>query len=82
MIPLSLLRTLIILLEYWDTSLLERTVRNDYWDALWMLKTKQLKIDINDAYTRLARALDYDTRHLARMEYLRLKNQLLEHNNF
>jgi hypothetical protein len=81
-IPLPLLRTLIVLLEYWDVSLFDRAVRDDYWDALWALKMKQLKLDIHDAYTLMVRAPNEDARHLARIEYLRLKSQLVTDNNF
>lgn len=75
-IPLPLLKNLITLLEYWDTSLLDRALREDYWDALWALKTKQLKLDLHDAYTLVVKAPNEDARHMARIEYLRLKNQL------
>lgn len=76
-IPLSLLKTLIDLLEYWDISLFDRSVRDDYWDALWALKVKRLKLDIHDAYSLMVKAPTEDARHLASMEYLRLKNQLV-----
>ena len=75
-IPLSLLKNLVVLLEYWDVSLFDRVVREDYWDALWALKMKLLKLEIRDAYTMIVKAPDEDARHRARMEYLRLKNQL------
>jgi len=80
-IPLPLLKNLIVLLEYFDVSLFDRAVRDDYWDALWALKMKQLKLDIHDAYTLMLRAPNEDARHMARIEYLRLKNQLgTDHN--
>jgi len=75
-IPLPLLKSLIALLEYWDVSLLDRSVCVDYWDALWALKTKQFKLDIHDAYSMFVKAPNEDARHLARIEYLRLKGQL------
>ena len=75
-IPLPLLKNLIDLLEYWDTSLLDRAVRDDYWDALWALKMKQLKLDIHNAYSLMVNAPNEDARYLARMEYLCLKNHL------
>jgi hypothetical protein len=81
-IPLPLLKNLIVLLEYFDVSLFDRAVRDDYWDALWALKMKQLKLDIHDAYTLMVRAPNEDARHMARIEYLRLKNQLLTNHNF
>ena len=75
-IPLSLLKNLIDLLEYWDTRLLDRAIRDDYYDTLCALKMKQLKLDIHDAYSLMVKAPNEDTRHRARIEYLRLKNQL------
>ena len=74
-IPLALLKSLITLLEYWDVSLFDRSVRDDYWDALWSLKVKLLKLDLRDAYARIVKAPDDNTRHKARIEYLQLKNQ-------
>lgn len=81
-IPLPLLKSLIVLLEYFDVSLFDRAVRDDYWDALWALKMKQLKLDIHDAYTLMVKAPNEDARHMARIEYLRLKNQLVADHNF
>jgi hypothetical protein len=74
-IPLHLLKTLVVLLEYWDVSLFDRAVRDDYWDALWALKIKLLKLDLREAYSIIVKAPDEDARHHARIEYLRLKNQ-------
>ena len=74
-IPLALLKSLVTLLEYWDISLFDRSVREDYWDALWSLKLKLLKLDLRDAYSRIVKAPNENVRHKARMEYLQLKNQ-------
>ena len=74
-IPLALLKSLITLLEYWNVSLLDQSIRDDYWYALWALKLKLLKLDLRDAYTKLVKAPDDDARHMARIEYLQLKNQ-------
>ena len=75
-IPLSLLKNLVELLEYWDVSLFDQCVRDDYWYAIWALKLKLLKLDLRDAYTRIVKAPNDDARHIARIEYLQLKNQL------
>jgi len=75
-IPLALLKSLVTLLEYWDVSLFDRSVRDDYWDALWSLKLKLLKLDLHDAYSRIVKAPNDDARHKARIEYLQLKNQV------
>ena len=74
-IPLALMKSLVTLLEYWDVSLFDRSVRDDYWDALWFLKLKLLKLDLHDAYSRIVKAPNDDARHKARIEYLQLKNQ-------
>ena len=74
-IPLTLLKSLVTLLEYWDVSLFDRSVCDEYWDALWALKLKLLKLDLHDAYSRIVKATNDDARHKARMEYLQLKNQ-------
>ena len=74
-IPLTLLKSLVTLLEYWDISLFDCSVRDDYWDVLWSLKLKLLKLDLHDAYSKIVKAPNDDARHNARMEYLQLKNQ-------
>jgi len=75
-IPLPLLKSIIVLLEYWDISLFDRAIRDDYWDALRALKIKLLKLDIHDAYSMIVRAPNEDARHMARIEYLQLKSLL------
>ena len=77
-IPLSLLKNLISLLEYWDVSLLDRAVRDEYWNALSALRMKLHKLDLRDAYSKIVKAPNEDARHMARIEYLRLKNILAE----
>jgi len=74
-IPLALAKSLITLLEYWDVSLFDRPVRDDYWDALWSLKLKLLKLDLHDADERIVKAPNDNARHKARIEYLQLKRQ-------
>jgi hypothetical protein len=76
-VSLQLLKNIVVLLEYWDISLLDYSLRDDYWDALWAIKTKLLKNDLREAYARIVQAPDENARHNARIEYLRLKNQLV-----
>ena len=78
-IPLTLLKNLIALLECWDVSLYDRGVKDDYWAALWALKMKLLNLDIREAYEMISNAPNEETRHMASVEYLRLK-KLLEIN--
>ena len=75
-IPLTLLKSIVALFEYWDVSLFDQSIRDDYWYALWVLKLKLLKLDLRDAYTRIVKAPNDDARHIARIEYLQLKTQL------
>ena len=74
-IPLSLLKNLVALLECWDCSLFDRSIRDDYWGALYALKIKLLKLDLREAYSMVVGAPSEDARHTARIEYLRLKSQ-------
>jgi len=71
-----LLKSIVALFEYWDVSLFDQSIRDDYWYALWVLKLKLLKLDLRDAYTRIVKAPNDDARHIARIEYLQLKTQL------
>jgi len=73
-VPRPLLKTLVALLECWDVSLFDRSIRDEYWGALWALKIRLLKLDIRDAYAMIAKAPDGDARHVAHTEYLRLKS--------
>ena len=77
-IPLSLLKNLIALLEYWDVSLLDRAVRDEHGNALYALTMKLHKLDLREAYSKIVNAPNEDARHMARIEYLRLKNTLAE----
>jgi len=77
-IPLSLLKNLITLLEYWDVTLYDRAIRNDYYDILSDLRMKLHKLDLREAYSKIVKAHDEDARHTARMEYLHLKNLLAD----
>jgi len=61
--PLPLLKSLVVLLEFWDVSLFDRAVRDDYWDALWALKIKLIKLDLREVYSMIFKAPDEDARH-------------------
>ena len=76
MIPLSLLKQVADLLEYWDTSGYAEDFRRIYADALWHLKVKLQKLELRDAYAKIISAKDDDARHDARIEYLWLKNRI------
>jgi hypothetical protein len=75
-IPLSLLKSIIALLEYWDISLFDLAIRDDYSNVLSALNMKLHKLELRDAYAKIVKAPNEDARHAARIEYLRLKNLL------
>ena len=76
LIPLSLLERIAELLGYWDTSIYDRTVRDDYEGILRELNAKMLKLELRVTYTKIIRAKDDDARHSARMDYLWQRNQI------
>jgi len=73
-IPLPLLNSLIVLLEYWDVSLFDSAIRDDYWAVLSALRMKLLRLDLRDAYAKIVKAPNEAARDIARLEYLKLKN--------
>ena len=75
-VPQALLKRIVVLLEYWDISLFDRAVRDEYWVIFWSLKGKLLNLDLREAYARIARAEDEDARHAARIAYSCLKKQM------
>jgi hypothetical protein len=76
LIPLDLLGRIIALLEYWDISRYDRTVRDDYECVLSELSVKIQKLELRHAYTKIIRAKDEDARLAARIEYLRQRHYI------
>jgi hypothetical protein len=76
MIPLSLLERLIELLDGLDSSRYGFNFHREYEDIQWSLKVKMQRFELREAYTRFVGAKDEDTRHFARIEYLRQKDNL------
>jgi uncharacterized membrane protein len=76
LIPMSLLCSIIELLEYWNLSMYDRVVQDLYSEVLNELLVKMQKIELRDAYSKIINAKNADSRDQARIEYLRLKNQL------
>lgn len=76
LIPLSLLKRIIELLDGWDVSACSYDIRYDYGSVLWELKVKLQKLGLRDAYAKIITAVDDDARDLVRIEYLRMKSQL------
>ena len=75
-IPLPLLVRLVELLEYWNLSGYDYTIRDEYYCVLRELKVKMQKIKLRDAYAKIIAAKDPDARDSARVDYLRLKSQV------
>ena len=70
MIPHALFMRIVDLLEYWDIP--ERhDLRFEYCDILWALKVKIQRLELHEAYSKIASAVDDDARIDARIEYLR-----------
>jgi len=77
-IPLSLLKKIIDLLEYWDIHEYDYAIQQDHSDILFALNKKIQCIELREAYARIIYADDEDARHEARMRYLRQKRELNE----
>ena len=76
LIPLSLLKEIVELLGYWDTSKYDCAIRDSRWDVLQALNVKMQKLELRDAYSKMVGADSEDRRHDARMEYLWHKSRL------
>jgi len=77
MIPLTLFMRIIELLQFWDSPM-HHELRFEYCDILWELKVKIKKLELREAYSKMVAASDDNARHDARIEYLRLKNNLAD----
>ena len=77
-IPLSLLKKIIDLLDYWDIHEYDYAIQQDYSDILFALNKKMQIVELREAYARIIYADDDDARHEARMRYLRQKRELNE----
>ena len=76
MIPMPLLVRLVERLEYWNLSGYDYAVKDEYCEILRELKVKMQKIELRDAYAKIITAKDPDSRDWARIDYLRLRNQV------
>jgi hypothetical protein len=75
MIPLQLFLRVVDLLQYWDIPP-NHDLRFEYRDILWVLNVKIQKLELREAYSKMVAANNENQRHDARIEYLRLKNNL------
>jgi len=69
LLPLSLLKLIIKLLERLDVSNYNYETRWDYSCALLELKIKIHKLELREAYTEMIKASDQDAKKEARMKY-------------
>lgn len=76
LIPISLVKQIIELLGYLDTSKYDRAIRDDYDDILLTLSVKMQKLELRGAYSKIINADSEDRRHDARMDYLWQKRRL------
>ena len=76
LIPLTLLKQINELLECWDISKYDYSVRDDYYRITRELDRKMDKLELRKAYTKILQAKNENTRHDARMQYLWQKNQI------
>jgi hypothetical protein len=76
LIPIPLVKQIIELLGYWDTSKYDRAICDDYRDVMQALNVKLQKLELRDAYSKIINAKNDDSRHDARMEYLWQKSRL------
>jgi len=78
LIPITLFKKIIELLEYWDISNYDLSIQDDYRDILDALRAKQESMDLRNTYTKIILAKDEDQRHMARMNYLQHKRRLFD----
>ena len=74
LIPRSTLEGIIEMMESLDIARLPNCY--DYIDILRELKVKVQKLELREAYSGIIRADGNDSRHDARIEYLRKKSQV------
>jgi len=76
MIPIALVKRIIELLGYWDTSKCDRFIRDERCEILHALDVKLQKLDLRDAYSKIVAADSEDGRHDARISYLWQKTRI------
>ena len=70
MIPLELLSRIVDLLEHWDVSSYDPTVRLEHFDVLRNLSLKKRRLGLRDDYARIISADCDSDRDDARITYL------------
>ena len=75
-IPIDLFHQIIDLLGYWDTSKYDISIQDDYNYIVDELNKKRQKMELREQYKNVVNAASEDDRDMARIEYLKQKNQL------
>ena len=76
LIPMILLQQILELLNYWDVSKYDCVIQDEYDNVIQQLDIKMKKLQLRVVYSKIINASDEDSRHNARIEYLKQKNQL------
>ena len=76
LIPITFVKQIIELLEYWDISKYDLSIRIEHDNILRSLHVKLRKLELRDAYAKIIAARDEDSRDDARIEYLKQKARL------
>jgi hypothetical protein len=79
LVPIPLAVRIIELLGYWDTSMYDRAIRDEYEEILQFFSVKMRKLELRNAYTKIIAAENEDRRHDARIDYLSLRAQLYDY---
>jgi len=72
-IPLSLFNQLFYILENINVRGYDDVFQTEYFDLLGALHKKKDLLELREAYAAIIRAKDEDSRHWARIRYLRRK---------
>jgi len=70
-IPSVLLTKIIYVLEHIDIDVYAPGLKNDYNNVLFQLYDKRYALELRDAYIRIVNAKNDESRHFARMQYLK-----------
>jgi len=76
LVPIPLVKRIIELLGYWDTSNYDYFIHCERCDILHALDLKLQKLDLRDTYVKIITADSEDSRDDARINYLRQRAKL------
>ena len=76
LMPIALFDSIVEMLEFLDTTDYAVALRYEFGDILGELYKKRKKQDLRAAYAKYINTADSNDRDLARIEYLRQRNEL------